>query len=91
MARGYKGGLVTGLVLSAGAALLQPLWRPALERWGRPAAKGAVKGGLTAYEVARGRLAELGEKAQDLVAEAQIERATERLRGAEAGAPSKTD
>jgi hypothetical protein len=83
MARGYGSGLATGLVVSAGAALLAPLWRPWLARWGRPAAKEAIKGGLAAYELARGRLAELGEKAQDLVAEAQIERAAERLSEAE--------
>lgn len=87
MARGYKGGIATGLILSAGLALLGPLWRPALARWGRPAAKGAVKGGLAAYEVARGRVAELGEKAQDLLAEVQVERATERLRETGEGFP----
>lgn len=81
MARGYASGIATGLILSAGAALLGPLWRPALARWGRPAAKGAVRSGLAAYEVARERFAELGEKAQDLLAEAQIERATERAGG----------
>ncbi|MBV8914973.1 MAG: DUF5132 domain-containing protein [Acetobacteraceae bacterium] len=89
MARGFKAGIATGLVLSAGLALLEPLWRPALARWGRPAAKGAVKGGLAAYEIARERLAVLGEKAQDLVAEAEIERATDRPRdGGPASPPS---
>jgi len=47
-----------------------------MARWGRPVAKGAIKGSLAAYEVARTRFAELGEMAQDLVAEAQIERST---------------
>ncbi|HET9147048.1 MAG TPA: DUF5132 domain-containing protein [Acetobacteraceae bacterium] len=95
MARGYASGILTGVLLSAGAALIGPAWRPALARWARPAAKGAVKGGLTTYEVARSRLAEIGEKAQDLIAEAQIERATERLhettRGEADRAPSETD
>ena len=86
MPRGYKSGLATGLLLSLGAALLEPLWRPALARWGRPTAKHAIKGGLAAYEVARERLAELGEHAQDLLAEAQVERATERVK--EEGRPS---
>jgi Protein of unknown function (DUF5132) len=76
MARGYKSGVATGLALSIGAALLAPLWRPVIARWSRPVAKGAIKGSLAAYEVTRTRFAELGEKAQDLVAEAQIERAT---------------
>lgn len=69
------------MVLSVGAALLSPLWQPLIARWGRPAAKGAVKGGFAAYEVARGRLAEFGEKAQDLMAEVQIERAADRAGG----------
>ena len=84
MARSYKSGIATGLVLSAAAALLGPLWRPAVTRWGRPAAKGAVKGGLAAYEVARGRFAELGEKAQDLLVEVQVERAAGRASDHEA-------
>ena len=88
MARGYKGGLATGLALSAAAAVLAPLWQPVLARWGRPAAKGALKGGLAAYEVTRGRLAELGEKTQDLLAEAQIERAAERMRASGPHAPA---
>ena len=79
MARGFRSGLATGLLLSAGAALLSPVWQPLLARWGRPVAKNAVRGGIAAYEVARGRIAELGEKAQDLVAEVQVERTAERL------------
>ena len=78
MAVGYRTGVLTGVALSLGAALLGPLWRPALSRYGRPLAKTTVKGGLAAYEVGRGRLAELGETMQDLVAEAQMERVTER-------------
>lgn len=93
MAVGYKGGILTGVALSLGAALLGPLWRPALSRYGRPVAKGAVKGGLAAYEVGRGRLAEFGETVQDLVAEAQVERATERMRpgGPVPVAPDRTE
>lgn len=81
MAAGYRTGVLTGVALSLGAALLEPLWRPALSRYGRPLAKNTVKGGLAAYEVGRGRLAELGESVQDLVAEAQMERVTERAAG----------
>lgn len=81
MAAGYRTGILTGVALSLGAALLGPLWRPALSRYGRPLAKNTVKGGLAAYEAGRGRLAELGETVQDLVAEAQVERAAERAAG----------
>ena len=79
MARSYSSGLATGLLLSAGLAFLGPLWRPVLARWGRPAAKGAIKGGFAAYDVMRARLAELGEHGQDLVAEVQFERAAQRV------------
>jgi hypothetical protein len=91
MIRSYKNGLLTGLLVSAGAALIGPAWRPALARWSRPMAKGAMKGALTTYEVARGRFAEFGEKAQDLIAEAQIERATERLRETAPAASAEAD
>lgn len=83
MPRGFRSGVATGVALSAAAALFSPLWQPLLARWGRPAAKGAVKGGLAAYELARTRAAEYGEKAQDLLAEAQIERATQRMNGSD--------
>ena len=79
MARSYRSGIAAGMTVSASLALFWPLFRPAMARWGRPAAKGAVKGGLAAYELTRMRVAELGEHAQDLLAEAQIERAGERL------------
>ncbi|MBV8095331.1 MAG: DUF5132 domain-containing protein [Acetobacteraceae bacterium] len=77
MARNYASGLVTGVAISLAVALFTPLWRPALYRWGRPLAKGAVKQGLIAYELGRERVAEMGEAVSDLVAEAQVELATE--------------
>jgi Protein of unknown function (DUF5132) len=86
MAREYATGVVMGVALSLGAALLGPLWRPALGRWARPAAKGAIKQGILAFELGRERIAELGEKVSDLVAEAQFELAAGRLHEQEAGA-----
>jgi hypothetical protein len=77
MARGYTSGVVTGIVVSIAAAALAPVWRPALSRWGRPALKGAVKQGIVAYAVLRERASEVGENMSDLLAEAQVELATE--------------
>lgn len=91
MAVGYKAGVLTGVALSLGAALLGPLWRPALSRYGRPLAKTTVKGGLAAYEIGRGRLAELGETVQDLVAEAQMERVAESAAGLGRAGPGGAD
>jgi hypothetical protein len=87
MPQTYKAGLITGLAFSLVAALLAPAFRPTVSRWGRPVAKGVIKGGLDAYEATRERLAELGEHVEDLVAEAQLERVTQRLgaQHAEAG------
>jgi Protein of unknown function (DUF5132) len=79
MARGYTSGLMTGMAVSMVAALLAPVWRPAVSRWGRPAAKTAVRWGLDAYDSGREKLAELGERMEDIVAEAQLERAVERM------------
>jgi len=78
MGRGYAGGLITGVVLSLVAAALSPLWRPAVSRYARPAAKGAIKQGLLAFDVGRERVAELSETLEDLLAEAQMELAAER-------------
>jgi Protein of unknown function (DUF5132) len=52
-------------------------WCPALTRWGRPAVKGAIKQGVVAYAVLRERASEMGETMSDLLAEAQVELATE--------------
>jgi hypothetical protein len=75
MARGYASGLLTGLAVSAVGVLFAPL----LSQWGRGAAKTAIKGGLVAYHSGRARVAELGEQLEDLIAEAQVELATEQL------------
>ncbi len=77
MARTYAGGVLTGVAVSLIAAALAPVWRPTLSRWGRPALKGAIKQGVVAYAVMRERTAEMGETMSDLLAEAQVELASE--------------
>jgi len=93
MARAYAGGVLTGIVFSVAAASLAPVWRPALSRWGRPVLKGAIKQGVLAYAVLRERTAEMGETMSDLVAEAQVELATERVAqtGNESVVPNAAD
>ena len=70
MALGYRAGVLTGLGLSLAAALVLP-------RWGRPAAKATIKGGMAAYESASETLARLRETLEDIAAEAAFERAVE--------------
>jgi hypothetical protein len=61
----FQGTLMTGLAIGLGALLLAPVVGQVL----RPAAKAVIKGGMVAYQ----GLAELGEVAGDLVAEARAE------------------
>ncbi len=79
MARGYGAGMATGLAIGLAAAVLRPLWIPVLARWGRPVVKTAMKQGVLAYELGRERVAEMGETMSDLLAEAQVELAAERV------------
>lgn len=93
MARAYTAGMLTGVAVSVAAAALAPVWRPALARWGRPLMKGAVKQGVLAFAAVRERTAEMSETVTDLVAEVQVELATEHAARAtdEAGVPHAAD
>lgn len=79
MPRGYTGGFVTGLVISGILAVFGPVWLPVVSRRGRPAAKAAIRGGMSAYDAGRTRIAELREALEDLIAEAEVERVTDKL------------
>jgi hypothetical protein len=61
----FRGNVLTGVVVGIGALLLVPAIGQVL----RPAAKAVIKGGILASQ----GLAELGETASDLVAEARAE------------------
>lgn len=88
MAFSYRAGVLTGLGLSLAAALVLP-------RWGRPAAKATIKGGMAAYETAGETLARLRETLEDIAAEAAFERAVEHAAASEperaAAAPRGTE
>ena len=66
----FKGNAVTGVAVGVGALLLAPGLLPAVGRVVRPVAKAAIKGGMVLY---RETLAEFGEVASDLFAEARAE------------------
>jgi hypothetical protein len=66
----FKGNAVTGIAVGVGALLLAPTVIPAVGRVLRPAVKAAVKGGMVFY---RETIAEIGEAAGDLFAEARAE------------------
>ncbi|WP_331371423.1 DUF5132 domain-containing protein [Sinorhizobium chiapasense] len=67
-----KGGnVVTGLAIGVGAIVLAPLAAPLL----RPITKTILKAGLVAYDQTRVAVAEMNERASDLVAEARAEMA----------------
>ena len=77
MALSYRAGVLTGVGFSVVAALLLP-------RWGRPATKATIKGGMAAYESASETLARLRETLEDITAEAAFERAAEYAAASEA-------
>jgi hypothetical protein len=66
----FKSSGVTGIAVGVGALLLAPTVIPAVGRVLRPAVKAAIKGGMVLY---RETIAEIGEAASDLVAEARAE------------------
>ena len=66
----FKGNAVTWIAVGLGALLLAPTVIPAIGRVLRPAVKVAIKGGMVFY---RETIAEIGEAAGDLVAEARAE------------------
>jgi hypothetical protein len=69
--------LVTGLAIGAAAVVLGPVLLPAIARVAKPLAKTAIKAGLVAMERGRDTLTELGEVAEDVMAEARAELAEE--------------
>jgi len=68
-----RGNLLTGLAIGIGLFVVAPALLPALARIARPTAKAALKAGLMAYDRGREALAELGETAGDVMAEARAE------------------
>jgi len=65
-----KGTTITGVAVGLGAIFLAPTVLPAVGRVVRPALKAAIKGGMVFY---RETVAEVGEMAGDLFAEARSE------------------
>ena len=64
---------VPGIVAGVGAVVLAPFLIPAIAKVGKPIARNAIKGGIVAYQKAKGVVAEAGEIFEDLVAEAKVE------------------
>jgi hypothetical protein len=64
-----KANPVTGVVVGIGVVLLSPIVLPVVGQIVRPAVKAAIKGGLVLYD----QMAEIGEAASDLFAEAHAE------------------
>lgn len=65
---------VKGFAVGIGAAVVAPVVFPLLARSARPAMHAAIRAGVNAYEKGRVRVAELGEYAEDMVAEARATR-----------------
>lgn len=65
-----KGGnIMTGLAVGIGAAVVVPVLGPLL----RPLAKSVIKAGIVAYDQGRAVMADLNERAGDMVSEVRSE------------------
>jgi Protein of unknown function (DUF5132) len=73
-----KGNVVTGLAIGIGAAVLAPVVIPVAAQILKPLAKAAIKGGIVLYEKGKETFAEMGEVAEDIIAEAKAEMASAR-------------
>ncbi|MBL29247.1 MAG: DUF5132 domain-containing protein [Rhodospirillaceae bacterium] len=78
-------GLAVGVGIGVGLAVLAPSVFPHAARAARPMAKRAAKSAMRAYMRTREGLAEFGEYAEDVMAEAQSEVVQERQAAAAAG------
>jgi hypothetical protein len=66
----FKGNVMTGLAVGIGAVILGPTLLPMIGNVVRPAMKAVIKGGMYVY---RETLADVGEVASDLFAEARAD------------------
>lgn len=66
--------LVKGMAIGLGAGLLAPVVFPVLGRMARPAMDAAMRAGVSAWERSRETVAEFGEYAEDMAAEARVRR-----------------
>ncbi|MEO5336528.1 MAG: DUF5132 domain-containing protein [Magnetospirillum sp. WYHS-4] len=69
--------ILIGLAVGLGVTVVAPIALPIAVRVGKPFAKAAVKSVITLYEKGRETIAEMGEVAEDIVAEARAELAEE--------------
>jgi hypothetical protein len=69
----FKGDIGTTLLVGVAATAAAPLIVPGLSNLLRPVAKAVIKGGILAYDQGREAVAQLGEAASDIAAEARAE------------------
>ncbi|AFY48912.1 hypothetical protein Nos7524_3109 [Nostoc sp. PCC 7524] len=79
--------VVEGLgVPGIAAIVLLPVLVPAVGGFGKSLTKATIKGGIVLYEKGKGVVAEVGEKFEDIVAEAKAELAESQMQNVEHGA-----
>jgi hypothetical protein len=77
-----NGNIATGLAVGVGTLVVAPLLTPVL----KPIAKTVIRAGLLAYDQGRAAMADLNERAGDLVAEVRQDMAEESARQPQEGA-----
>lgn len=68
-----RSNVVVSLLMGIVGAMIAPALAPMLKRAARPVAKSAIRGSYALYEKGRVAAAEMGEKVEDLIAEARAE------------------
>jgi hypothetical protein len=68
-----RSNVVVSLLMGVVGAMIAPAIAPVLRRAARPVAKSAIRGSYVLYEKGRVAAAEMGEKVEDLIAEARAE------------------
>jgi hypothetical protein len=84
-----KSGLVRGIAIGLGAAVLIPVAAKAVAPFIRPATRSVLKFGLVAFEKAREAAGELSETVEDMAAEVREELRAERAAGEAATTPEE--
>jgi hypothetical protein len=69
---------VTGIAIGVGIGLVAPMVFPSMARMVRPGVNAAIRAGIVAWERGREQMAEWGEYAEDMMAEARAQPAAHR-------------
>lgn len=83
--------LVKGMAIGVGLGILAPMMFPAVRRMAKPTVNAAIRAGAMAWERGRAQVAEWAEYAEDVTAEARLQRLVQEGGTAPAPTPAPGD